>query len=326
MDVLRPDLFAPEVHWADSFPAREGRDRELEILAHLFPLPWREETFGTSGSPRWRAHPLASELLTLVGRTRLLDIAAALRVLGAGPPSTVASAEWRIPMQGSLRRASHYEHAWSECLVASLLGPVGEVVWQPPRRGPGPRADYLVQHRSGRFVAEVKRIRVGRTTQALHDRRHRERFGQTGFLLDETERRECLERDAPRLYRRVRHAARQLAASADEAMNQAPGEGRVPGVLFLDVDANPYLLNLRPRLRRWMRLYEWASSIDGIVGFNYRGQEGRAGTVAEVIYARGQPRSLDAMEAIFFAYPLCEQKQIHVAGLPEPPCTFPIGL
>jgi hypothetical protein len=97
-------------------------------------------------------------------------------------------------------------------------------------------------------------------------------------------------------------------------------------VIFLDVDANPYLLNLRSRLRCWMRQHDWSRAIDGIVAFNYRGQDGRTGTVAQAIYVRNRRRSREAMAAIFGAYPLCELKQIHTAGLPEHPCTIPIGL
>ena len=100
----------------------------------------------------------------------------------------------------------------------------------------------------------------------------------------------------------------------------------MPGVLFLDFDANPYLFNLRTRLRRWMRHCEWARAIDGVVAFNYRWQGRAAGTVAELIYVRKRRRSREAIAAIFGAYPLCELNQIHVAGLPDGPCTIPVGL
>ncbi|HEY1696044.1 MAG TPA: hypothetical protein VGG39_27945 [Polyangiaceae bacterium] len=327
LDPLRPDLFAPEHYWARAFPSRESRDDELELLERLFPLSWRVETFGASGPPRRKVHRLRDELRSNVGCTRLLDIAAALRLLGAGPiPDDPASA-WRIPLQGSLRYPSQYEHAWSEALVGVLLQPVGHVVWQPSRRRRGPRADYYVRHRVGQLVVEVKRIRVGRTTRALYDRRDAEWAGGKGWVLTAAERRECRERDIPRLYRRVRHAAGQLAASSADARELAPAEGRVPGVLFLDVDANPPLLNLRRRLRRWSRRHEWARAIDGVVAFNYRGHvDGRAGTVAQAIYIRKRRRSHEAMNAIFSAYPLCELQQIHVGGLPDGPCTIPIGL
>jgi hypothetical protein len=86
------------------------------------------------------------------------------------------------------------------------------------------------------------------------------------------------------------------------------------------------MLNLRRDLHRWMRRHEWARAIDGIVAFNYRGQDGRTGTVAEAIYVRRRRHSHTAIWAIFGAYPLCELNQIHVAGLPDRPCTIPIGL
>lgn len=321
LDIRHRDLFAPPFLSADRVAMRVDLENELELLANLFCLEWREATFSTRG----RRHGLANDLMTIGGRSRLLDLAAALRLLGASPP-TEAGGSWQIPLRGHLRHASQYEHAWSECLVGALLRPVGEVVWQPSRLRRGPRADYMVRHASGRFVVEVKRIRVGRTTQALCDQRQRECVGESGWLLTDVQQRQCEQRDIPRLYRRVRHAARQLAGSATAAHEHSVGADRIPGVLFLDVDANPYLLNLRAHLHRWMNTHAWARSIDGIVAFNYRGQDGRAGTVAEAIYERKGAHSHAALEAIFDAYPRCKLNQIHVAGLPDGPCTVPIGL
>lgn len=104
LDPLRPDLFfAPAHYWAGVFPARTARDQELELLDRLFPLPWREETFRVGRSSRRRIHPLRDELRSIVGCTRLLDIAATLRVLGAGPIFSDPSGAWHIPLQGNLR-------------------------------------------------------------------------------------------------------------------------------------------------------------------------------------------------------------------------------
>src|SRR5579883_1671258 len=162
--VLGADVWAPENHllWG-AFALRAGLHEQLLVLEHLFPLPWRRERFG---GRRPSLHSLPNDLKTPSGRTRLLDVAAALLREKAGPVSSRLGAPWRIPMDGCFRYAPRYNHIVSEFLVGPLLRPVGDLKWQPPPTK-GLRADYLVRHSAGALVAEVKRLRISDMARAL---------------------------------------------------------------------------------------------------------------------------------------------------------------
>ena len=328
-DVLHADLWALKSEWSDRFPERPGLRAELGLLGRLFPFDWRGTTFGAANWLAPARHPLPNELRTLPGRTRLLDLAAALLREGAGPLSPGPDAAWQIPMQGRLRYWNLYDATLSEFLVGPLLRPVGEVIWQPPGRGP--RADYVVRHDEGVLVAEVKRLCLSERYEALTQRLRAERFarlaaghvGPESSFWTEEERRLCAEGDVPRLYRRVTYAAKQLAASAARAAG-GPGKG-APGVLFLDVHENAFLLNLMGTLCGWMTR-DWARSIDLVVCFYYSSPlNGTSGTVARAAYSRSD----EALEVLSLAHHpslYCDHRHLHLAGVPPGGCAVPFGI
>lgn len=78
-------------------------------------------------------------------------------------------------------------------------------------------------------------------------------MGRSGPVFTRDELLENAREDARRLYPRVRHGAKQLHHSAREGTRRfGRVAGSVPGILFLDLDGNPYLVNVRETIRGWM--------------------------------------------------------------------------
>lgn len=305
-----PDPWAPD-WWVSHFADRAGLRAELDVLARLFPIECQHIV-------RW-------SLLTVGGRTRLLDLAAELlRLPAEGRASTRDAAIGdAIPMQGRLRCAGLFRPTMSEFLVAPILRPLGTMVWQP--QGARHGADYTVDCGSEILVAEVKRL----CTSARERQRESERglatmgLPNSPLFTREEEHRSRME-DAPRLYRRVRYAAKQLEVSAAAASADARRAGRstcrTPGILFLDLDGHNLLPNLQPWLHGWMEL-EWASSIDLIVFYDYRPRHGIWGTIASVAFMR----TTSALERLGCAHHICELGHLHIGGRLGAPCDLPFG-
>jgi hypothetical protein len=303
---LKADLWAAET-WRPLFPRRADLQRELEILERLFPTQWREQNFKEQ-QPR---HQLLWDLATPGGRTRLLDLAAELiRLMLEDSHCRAAAAEY-IPMQGRLRWWNLYQPTRSEFLVAPILLRLGQVTWQPERAGHG--ADYRVAHRSLVLVAEVKRLCTPRRCYQLETERALATMGRSGPLFSPEENRAQTQEDARRLYKRVKYAADQLKISAKKAASN----GSAPGVLFLDLDGNNYLVNLRDTIRGWMKL-PWAKPIDLIMWFDYRPRDGEWGTIAKALYSR-TGRALHAFARV---YEPCSRGHVHVGKPPSGACEF----
>jgi hypothetical protein len=166
------------------------------------------------------------------------------------------------------------------------------------------------------LVAEVKRVNTSNRCERVSTERAvaANRSASSGPLFTHEEHEANTREDIPRLYRRVRHAARQLATSASKAANRA----RVPGVLFLDLDGNPYLANLRHVIHEWMAR-PWARPIDLVMFFSFGFREGRWGTIAEPVYAR----TWRAIDAIAMAHGLCNRRHVHVGNMPLGDCGYP---
>jgi hypothetical protein len=293
--------------WRPLFPRRADLERELALLERLFPAQWREENFKVQ-QPR---HQLLWDLATPGGRTRLLDLAAELiRLMQEDSHCRAVSAQ-SIPMQGRLRWWNLYQPTRSEFLVAPILRRLGQVTWQPERAGHG--ADYKVAHRSQVLVAEVKRLCTSRRLRQLEAERAVATIGRSGPLFSPAENRAQAQEEARRLYRRVKYSADQLKMSA----TKAGASGSVPGVLFLDLDENNYLVNLQDTIREWMEL-PWAQPIDLIMWFDYRPREGEWGTIAKALYSR----SGRALHAFARVYEPCSRGHVHVGKPPSGACEF----
>jgi hypothetical protein len=302
--------------WSQHFGHRPGLQRELALLGRLFTLEWRTATFGVP-EPR---HQLRGDLLTVGGRVRLLVLAEELlRQMNGGSSASVGSAEGRIPTQGRLRCWSLYLPTRGEFLVAPILRPLGDVIWQPEGRGHG--ADYQVLDASCALVAEVKHVRTSNRYERTSRQRAAENMGRSGPLFTPDEHNANTREDIPRLCRRVQYAAKQLRTSARNAAGRA---GRpvscVARVLLLDLDENPYLLNLRPTIRRWMNL-PWAEPIDLILLFDFASRDGVWGTIVEPIYSRTHR----ALEVFVRAHGICDRAHFHIGNKPNGPCKSPIG-
>ena len=141
----------------------------------------------------------------------------------------------KVPI-GRLRNSNLYPPVMSELLVGPILRSAGEVTWQP--EGPRHGADYRFANRSRVLVAEVKRLWTARR-QAAVARDRISRFLQVapshqGPVFTDAEHRANTNEDGGRLYRRVRHAAKQLAVSArNGARRSGQSTADVPGILFL---------------------------------------------------------------------------------------------
>jgi hypothetical protein len=296
--------------WSQEFPHRKSVPSEVALLDRLFAEPYLQEILGNPMSK----HQLRGDLLTTGGRTRLLFLAAELlRMIGSAGSN-------QIPMQGRLRHSNLYQPAKSELLVAPILRPVGNVTSQPEGAGHG--ADYRVEHGSGVLVAEVKRLCTSR---------HEERAAMDRTLADMTRSGPVFTRaetianarvDARRLYPRVRHAAKQLRQSAAKAARRFGRHlSEVPGILFLDLDGDPYLLNNRGTIAGWMEL-PWARSIDLVLFFDFGCRNGAWGAIAEPIFSRSD----HALSTLDRALPICTRGHFHVGNLPGGPCEFPLPL
>src|SRR4029077_4505983 len=125
--------------------------------------------------------------------------------------------------RGRLRNSHRYPPVLSELLVGPILWSAGEVTWQP--EGPRHGADYRFAHGSGVFVAEVKRLWTARRQEAVaRDRIARylqEDPSYQGPVPTDAEHQANTNEDGGRLYRRVRHAAKQLAVSARNAARRS---------------------------------------------------------------------------------------------------------
>jgi hypothetical protein len=306
--------------WLPHFSHRRQLLRELTLLERLFPDDWCDATFPSSKAVtrtmQWPPHQLRGDLLTVGGRTRVLDLAAELLRLMADPHCR-ASAGGRIPMQGRLRNSRLYPPTKSELLVAPILRPLGKMTWQPAGAGFG--ADYGVVYESGAIVAEVKRAETAKRDALATERRVRALFGppavppRDGFLFTRAETDAREREDARRLYPHVRKAARQLRKSA----RRLGRRGSVPGILFLDLDGNNLLVNLRERVVRWMSL-PWAAPIDLVMWFDYRERDARWGTVAEPLYCRTKR----ALDRLYRFHRPCTQWHVHIRSRPRGACPF----
>jgi len=300
------DLWA-ERNWAWHAPRRPELKEELGLLERLFPLEWRRVELRVPGSK----HQMRSDLVTPGGQGRLLLLAAELlRVMRAsGDPR-------RIPTPGRLRDWRLYEPTKSELLVGPLLREIGEVKPQPAGAGHG--ADYLVHTESGVHVAEVKRAcTAARQNRIAMDRSTITRSGPI-FTPEELE--QNTREDALRLYPRVHHAAKQLKQSANSAVRRfGRSVGSVPGILFLDLDGNASLVNVRSKIDGWMAL-PWARSIDLVLFFDYNCREDAWGLTAEPIYSR----TGHALDTLARALPRCDRPHFHVGNLPTGPCKYPL--
>ncbi len=301
--------------WLARFGHRPNLQAELAVLEDTFSALWRQTAFAALPSK----HPLARDLITLGGQMCLLDLAAeVLRHIDAD----VWSADIKVPMQGRLRCWNLYLPTLSEFRVAPILRPVGRLTWQP--QGTGHGADYQVDHKSGVLVAEVKRVCTSRRYEETLMRRVSKDVRRPGPVFTRREERSNTLEDVPRLYKRVKYAAKQLAISAGEAVNAARRSGRsigrAPGVLFLDLEGNSGLHNLLPWIGGWMRL-PWARSIDLIVFFDYASRDGVWGTVAQPEL----PRNESALSVLVDALGLCSEGHFHVGNRPRGKCEFPIG-
>lgn len=303
------DLWAPE-DWSPHFPQRTCLFEELALLERLFPLQWRHEALIEPSSK----HQLRGDLRTIGGRTRLLDLAAELlRMMGSATNP-------HIPMQGRLRYWNLYQPTKSELLVGPMLRPIGEVTWQPEGSGHG--ADYRLIHASGVHVAEVKRVCTAVRQERVAMGRHTADMAHTGPVFTADEQAENTREDARRLYPRVRHACRQLRQSAANAARRFDRRASgVSGILFLDLDGNPYLSNVLESIYAWMKL-PWARPIDLILFFDYSCRGDAWGTIAGPIYSRSG-RTLDTLNGML---PRCTRGHFHVGNLPAGPCEFPLPL
>ncbi len=207
-------------------------------------------------------------------------------------------------MEGRLRYWSLYQPTKSEFLVAPILLPMEHVIWQPERSGHG--ADYKAGYKSRVLVAEVKRVRTSRRHDQLEVERALATQGRSGPLFTKEENRANEREDARRLYKHVKYAAKQLKLSAKKA---AP-KGDVPGVLFLDLDGNNYLINLGTCIVGWVRC-PWARPIDLIMWFDYRPREGEWGTIAQPLYSR----SGRALKAFARVHEPCSRGHVHMKPL-----------
>jgi hypothetical protein len=301
------DLWALE-NWLPEFHRHRSLSAELALLERLFPLQWRREALREPASK----HQLRGDIVTIGGRTRLLVLAAELARM-------VRPEDTEIPMQGRLRHWSLYESTKSEFLVAPFLRRVGAVTWQPEGGRHG--ADYRVAHTSGLHVAEVKRAQTAKRQEQIVRQRLVADMGRSGPLFTPEEHQENTRKDARRLYPRMRHAARQLERSAENARALASNDARIFGVVFLDLDGNPYLVNITSSIRRWMG-FSWARAIDVVVFFDFSHRDGAWGTVVGPFYERGRG-PLDAIACVF---PTCSRGHFHLGNQPEGPCEFPLPL
>jgi hypothetical protein len=300
------DLWALE-NWLPEFPHHTSLAAELALLERLFSRDWRREALREPSK-----HQLRGDIMTIGGRTRLLVLAAELaRMMGP--------ADAQIPMQGRLRYWNLYESTKSELLIGPFLRRVGQVTWQPEGARHG--ADYRVAHASGVHVAEVKRAQTAKRQERVAMARVVADMSRSGPLFTEEEHEENTRADARRLYPRVTHAAKQLEQSAKNARAIVPDVGRIPGVLFLDLDGNPYLVNITGAIRRWMKL-QWARAIDVVVFFDFCHRDGAWGTVVGPVYERGRS-PLNALARVF---PMCSRGHFHLGNQPEGPCEFPLPL
>ena len=297
-------------NWSRRFPDRASISAELALLERLFPLQWRQEALR---EPRSK-HQLRGDLLTPGGLTRLLALAEELLRM-IGPAGSAA-----IPMQGRLRHWNLYEPTKSELLVGPILRPIGDVTWQPEGSGHG--ADYQVAHASGVHVAEVKRACTAKRQDRVAIGRVVADMARSGPVFTPDELVQNTREDARRLYPRVRHAAKQLEQSAVKAGRRfGRGARSVPGILFLDLDGNPYLVNVLERIREWMR-FPWARSIDLILFFDYGYRNESWGTIAGPVYSR----SGNALDTFTRALPTCTRGHFHVGNALVGPCEFPLPL
>ncbi|HET7544063.1 MAG TPA: hypothetical protein VFK05_29530 [Polyangiaceae bacterium] len=306
---MASDLWAP-ANWSPYFPHRACLSEELALLDQLFPLDWRLKALREPSS----RHQLRGDLLTVGGRTRLLDLAAELlRIVGSatGQP---------IPMQGRLRYWNLYQSTRSELLVGPVLRSIGDVAWQPERNGPG--ADYQLVHASGVHVAEVKRLCTSVRQEQVAMGRLAANMAHSGPVFTAEEQTQNAREDARRLYPRVRHAAKQLKQSAARAARQFSRLARsIPGILFLDLDGNPYLGNIAESIHGWMDL-PWARPIDLILFFDFGYRGGAWGTTVGPIYSR----SGQAFNTLARALPRCSRGHFHFGNRPAGPCEYPLPL
>jgi hypothetical protein len=303
------DLWELE-NWTRLFPHRAGLSAELALLDRLFPFLWRLEALREPTS----RHQLRGDLATPGGCTRPLFLAAELlRLIGpsAGP---------QIPVVGRLRCWSLYQPTKSELLVAPILRSIGNVTWQPEGTHHG--ADYRVTDASRVYVAEVKRLCTSvRQERATMNRVLANMAGSAPVFTPDEQMANTRE-DARRLYPRVRHAAMQLAQSAGKAAQcSRRSAADVPGILFLDLDGNPQLVNVRESLHRWMRR-PWARSIDLVLFFDFGCRNDAWDTIAEPIYSRNHR----ALDALFRALPICSRGHFHIGNIPVGACEFPLPL
>ena len=223
-------------------------------------------------------------------------------------------------MQGRLRCWNLYQPTKSELLVGPMLRPLGEVTWQPEGAGHG--ADYQLTHASGLHVVEVKRVCTSVRQERVALDRVRADMARSGPVFTPEEQAENTREDARRLYPRVRHASKQLKHSATKAARRtARSASSVHGVLFLDLDGNPYLGNVLDSLRGWMAL-PWARSIDLILFFDYGPRGGAWGTIANPIYSR-TGRAFSTMNRVL---PRCTRGHFHFGNHPAGACEFPLPL
>jgi len=303
------DLWAP-ANWSPDFPHRASLSEELVLLDQLFPLDWRLEALREPSS----RHQLRGDLLTVGGRTRLLDLAAELlRLIGSAPGQS-------IPMQGRLRCWSLYQSTKSELLVGPVLRSIGDVHWQPERGGHG--ADYRLIHGSGVHVAEVKRLCTSVRQEQLAMGRLTANMSGSGPVFTADEQAQNAREDARRLYPRVRHASKQLKQSAGRAARQFGRLARsIPGILFLDLNGNPYLGNIVESIHGWMAL-SWARPIDLILFFDFGYRGGAWGTTVGTVYSR----SGEAFNTMDRALPKCSRGHFHFGNRPAGPCEHPLPL
>jgi hypothetical protein len=194
------------------------------------------------------------------------------------------------------------------------------VTWQPEGAGHG--ADYRVIHALGGHVAEVKRLCTSIRQEQVTMVRILTNTGLSGPVFTPREHVENTRHDARRLYPRVRHAARQLKQSADKvARHFGSPKALVPGILFLDLDGNPYLVNVRETICQWMNL-RWARPVDLVLFFDYGCRDNVWGTIAEPIYSR----SGAALDALSRVLPACSRQHFHIGNLPVGPCDCPLPL
>lgn len=303
--TMADDLWAIR-NWSQHFSRRTSLADELALLERLFPLAWRLESLREPESK----HQIRGDLLTIGGRGRLLALAAELLQVDRCEKS----------VQGRLRCWSLYEPTKSELLVGPILRLIGDVTWQPEGSGHG--ADYRLDCSSNVYVAEVKRLCTSKREEAVTMKRVLADMGRSGPIFTPEEQVENRRRHARRLYPRVRQAARQLAQSATNVAKRRRATGaRVPGILFLDLDGNRELVNIRERICGWMNL-RWAHSVDLILFYDYGCRENVWGTIAEPIYSR----TGTALEALSQELPICSRLHFHVGNLPVGLCDFPLPL